>query len=69
MLDYQGYSNYIVLTNSGVAVSNNIIFDEDNTCHLPTPHAEGEVLIRGVPRFRQDWKKPKSWKVNDPARS
>jgi hypothetical protein len=43
MLGYQGSSNYIVLTNSGVTVSNNVIFDEDNTCHLPTPHAEGEA--------------------------
>jgi hypothetical protein len=27
-----------------------------------------EVLKRGVPRFRQDWTRPKSWKGNDPAR-
>jgi len=43
MLGYQGSSNYIVLTNSGVTVPNNVIFDEDNTCYLPTPHAEGEA--------------------------
>jgi hypothetical protein len=43
MLGYQGSSNYIVLTNSGVTVSNNVIFDEDHACHYPTPHAEGEA--------------------------
>ena len=43
MLGYQGSTNYIVLTDSGVNVSNNVIFDEHQTCLHRTLHAEGEA--------------------------
>lgn len=50
MLGYQGSTNYIVLTDSGITVSNNVAFDENHNCFhptVPTPHAEGES--EGVP--------------------
>jgi transposase InsO family protein len=43
MLGYQGSTNYIVLTDSGVTVSNNVLFDEYRTCLHRTLHAGGEA--------------------------
>jgi hypothetical protein len=43
MLGYQGSTNYIVLTDSGITVSNNITFDEDYTCLYLTLYTEGET--------------------------
>ena len=50
MLGYQGSTNYIVLTESGVTVSNNVLFNENQIClHGPALQPGGVVEVPAQP--------------------